>query len=98
MTAFVGYSQVESNAKGAKKDKITHYGIRGGLGESGVNFLVLLRSEDLQGSAPMDADRDPYLARLSKSLGNGATVYFEHATNDAKGEKAKSSIGMIVDF
>ena len=98
ITAFVGYSQVESNMKGAKKDKITHYGIRGGLGESGVNFLVQLRSEDLQGSKPMDADRDPYVVNMSKSLGDGATAYIEHGTGDAKGEKANTRIGMIVNF
>ena len=98
ITAFLGYSQVESNKKGAKKDKITHYGIRGGLGESGVNFLVQLRSEDLQGSAPMDADRDPYVVNMSKSLGDGASAYIEHGTGDAKGDKANTRIGMIVNF
>ena len=98
ITAFVGYSQVESKMKGAKKDKITHYGIRGGLGDSGVNFLVQLRSEDLQGSKPMDADRDPYVVNMSKSLGDGATAYIEHGTGDAKGEKANTRIGMIVNF
>ena len=98
ITAFLGYSQVESNKKGAKKDKITHYGIRGGLGDSGVNFLVQLRSEDLQGSAPMDADRDPYVVNMSKSLGDGATAYIEHGTSDAKDAKAKTRIGMIVNF
>ena len=98
ITAFVGYSQVESNMKGAKKDKITHYGIRGGLGDSGVNFLVQLRSEDLQGSAPMDADRDPYVVNMSKSLGDGASAYIEHGTSDAKDVKAKTRIGMIVNF
>ena len=98
ITAFLGYSQVESKMKGAKKDKITHYGIRGGLGDSGVNFLVQLRSEDLQGSKPMDADRDPYVVNMSKSLGDGATAYIEHGTGDAKGEKANTRIGMIVNF
>ena len=98
ITAFLGYSQVESKMKGAKKDKITHYGIRGGLGESGVNFLVQARSEDLQGSASMDADRNPYVVNMSKSLGDGATAYIEHGTGDAKGEKANTRIGMIVNF
>ena len=98
ITAFVGYSQVESNMKGAKKDKITHYGIRGGLGDSGVNFLVQARSEDLQGSAPMDADRNPYVVNMSKSLGDGATAYIEHGTSDAKDAKANTRIGMIVNF
>ena len=98
ITAFVGYTQVESNMKDAKKDKITHYGIRGGLGDSGVNFLVQLRSENLQGSKPADADRDPYVVNLSKSLGDGASAYIEHGTQDAKGEKAKTRIGMIVNF
>ena len=98
ITAFLGYSQVESNMKGAKKDKITHYGIRGGLGDSGVNFLVQLRSEDLQGSAPMDADRDPYVVNMSKSLGDGASAYIEHGTTDATDAKAKTRIGMIVNF
>ncbi len=98
VTAFLGYSQIESNMTGAKKDKITHYGIRGGLGESGVNFLVQARSEDLQGSAPKDADRNPYVVNFSKSLGDGATAYIEHGTQDAKDEKAKTRIGMIVNF
>ena len=98
ITAFLGYSQVESNMKGAKKDKITHYGIRGGLGDSGVNFLVQLRSEDLQGSAPMDADRDPYVVNMSKSLGDGASAYIEHGSSDAKDAKANTRIGMIVNF
>ena len=98
ITAFVGYTQVESNMKDAVKDKITHYGIRGGLGDSGVNFLVQLRSEDLKGSKPMDADRDPYVVNLSKSLGDGASAYIEHGTGDAKGEKAATRIGMIVNF
>ena len=98
ITAFLGYSQVESKMKGAKKDKITHYGIRGGLGDSGVNFLVQARSEDLQGSKPTDADRTPYVVNMSKSLGDGATAYIEHGTGDAKGEKANTRIGMIVNF
>ena len=98
VTGFVGYSQVESNESGSMKDKITHYGVRGSLGESGVGFLVQLRSEDLQGSAPMDADRDPYLFRMSKSLGDGASVYLEHANNDVKGGKAMTGVGLVVDF
>ena len=98
VTGFVGYSQVESNESGSMKDKITHYGVRGSLGESGVGFLVQLRSEDLKGSAPMDADRDPYLFRMSKSLGDGASVYLEHANNDVKGKKAMTGVGLVVDF
>ena len=98
VTAFVGYSQIESNKAGSMKDKITHYGLRGSLGESGVGFLVQLRNEELKGSKPTDSDRDPYVVNLSKSLGDGASAYIEHGTQDAKGEKAKTRIGMIVNF
>ena len=97
VTAFLGHSQVEGNASG-KKDKVTHYGLRGPIGESGLSFLVQARSEDLQHSAPMDADRTPYLVSLSKSLGGGASVYFEHGTQDAKDEKAQTYLGLFVGF
>ena len=98
VTAFVGYSQIESNKAGSMKDKITHYGLRGSLGDSGVGFLVQLRNEELKGSKPTDSDRDPYVVNVSKSLGDGASAYIEHGTQDAKGEKAKTRIGMIVNF
>ena len=98
VTAYVGYSQEESNKAGAKKDKITHYGLRGSIGDSGIGFLVQAKSQDLEGSKPKDAERTPYLVQLTKGLGEGATAFMEHATDDAKGEEAKTWVGLKVDF
>ena len=114
MTPYLGYSVKKTN-KGmmlqdknkdkmltedeflevkATKTKTTHYGISGGLGDTGVNFLVAARSVDKGGTKT-----SPWLFNVSKNLGGGATVIFEHANydNDEPGNK-ETAIGLHVSF
>ena len=76
----------------ATETKTTHYGVSGGLGDTGMGFLVAARSEQTDGSKKTS----PWLVNVWKDLGGGATVIFGHA-NDDKGTK-KSRVGLHVSF
>ena len=76
----------------ATETKTTHYGVSGGLGDTGMGFLVAARSEQTDGSKKTS----PWLVNVWKDLGGGATVIFGHANND-KGTK-KSRVGLHVSF
>ena len=92
VTGHLGYSQLEKNGANAKT-KVTHYGVSGGLGETGMSFLIQARSID----AANGKDTDPWLVALTKGLGGGATVMVEHA-NDDDGSSGKTRFGLKVDF
>ena len=92
ITAYLGYSQNEENGSGMK-DKTTHYGISGGLGETGISFHAMARNKD--NSSGMDSN--PWLVGLTKGLGGGATVMVEHGNAD-DGKSGKTRFGLKVDF
>ena len=94
MTPYLGHSTKKMNGAMGKKTKTTHYGVSGGLGDTGVNFLVAARSVDEGGTKT-----SPWLFNVSKNLGGGATVIFEHANYDsaAPGDK-ETAIGLHVSF
>ena len=105
MAPYVGYSIKKANmgmmlkdnalaAVPAKTTKTTHFGVSGGLGDTGVNFLVAARSVQPDGSAKTS----PWLFNVSKNLGGGATVIFEHANADDAKKTKKSRIGLHVTF
>ena len=92
ITAYLGYSQNEENGSGMK-DKTTHYGISGGLGETGISFHAMARNKD--NASGMDSN--PWLVGLTKGLGGGATVMVEHGNAD-DGKSGKTRFGLKVDF
>ena len=92
ITAYLGYSQNEENGSGMK-DKTTHYGISGGLGETGISFHAMARNKD--NASGMDSN--PWLVGLTKGLGGGATVMVEHGNTD-DGASGKTRFGLKVDF
>ncbi len=78
----------------ATETKTTHYGVSGGLGDTGISFLVAARSEKPAGGEKSS----PWLFNVSKNLGGGATVIFEHANDDDAKKTKKSRIGLHVSF
>ena len=97
VTPYLGHSTKKNNQaiKGVTKTKTTHYGVSGGLGDTGINFLVAARNV----KPDAGAKTSPWLFSLSKDLGGGATVIFEHANydNNEPGNK-ETAIGLHVNF
>ncbi len=92
ITGYVGYSQSEENGS-EMKDKTTHYGVSGGLGDTGISFHAMARSKDnADGSTA-----SPWLVGLTKGLGGGATIMMEHGNAD-DGKSGKTRFGLKVDF
>ena len=89
VTAHLGYSQLKENGASAKT-KVTHYGFSGSLGDTGMGFLVQARNVD----GADGTDSDPWMLGLTKSLGGGATAYFEHGSEDDQG----TTVGLQVNF
>ena len=77
----------------ATETKTTHYGIGGGLGDTGMSYLVMGRTV----KAATGAKTNPWLVNVSKSLGGGATVIFEHGNAD-DGVSGTSRVGLHVTF
>ena len=96
MTPYLGHSTRKNNQAimGVTKTKTTHYGVSGGLGDTGINFLVAARSV----KPDAGAKTSPWLFNLSKNLGGGATVLLEHLnTDNAQGTK-RTRVGLHVSF
>ena len=92
ITAHLGHSQKKTNGASGKS-KTTHFGISGGLGDTGMSFLAAMRSK----KAANGDNSSPWLINVSRSLGGGASVHFEHANDDA-GASGKTRIGLHVGF
>ncbi len=76
----------------ASETKVTHAGVRGSLGDAGMNYLLAYRAVDDAGDKT-----SPYVINLNKSLGDGATAFVEHA-NDDDGKSGRTWVGLKVDF
>ena len=72
--------------------KVTHAGVRGSVGDGGINYYLAYRSVDAAGEKS-----NPFLINLNQSLGDGATAFIEHA-NDDDGESGRTWVGLKVDF
>ncbi len=91
LTLHLGQSESTANDTN-EKTRVTHYGVAGSLGDTGLNYLVQARKVKA-GSA----SSDPWLLSINRSLGDGATAFVEHA--DADGSvSGKTWVGLRVDF
>ena len=97
VTPYVGYSERKMNNSAAKA-KTTHYGFSGSLGDTGMSYLVMGRNVKRANGIKVN----PWVINVSKGLGGGATVIFEHSSGNknAAGMKlsAKSRVGLHVSF
>ena len=91
LTLHLGQSESTANDTN-KKTRVTHYGVAGSLGDTGLNYLVQARKVKA-GSA----SSDPWLLSINRSLGDGATAFVEHANADGS-VSGKTWIGLKVDF
>ena len=91
LTLHLGQSESTANDTN-KKTRVTHYGVAGSLGDTGLNYLVQARKVKA-GSA----SSDPWLLSINKSLGDGATAIVEHANADGS-VSGKTWVGLKVDF
>ena len=96
LTPFLGHSTKKNNQaiKGVTKTKTTQFGVRGGLGDTGINFLVLAKNV----KPDVGAKTSPWMFELSKSLGGGATVIFGHQNKDDAMKTKRTRIGLHVNF
>ena len=69
--------------------KTTFFGIAGGFGDSGIDYVFQWR--DIEDS------HKPWSLGLGKSLGGGASMNFEHANNDGDSANA-TRVTLRVDF
>ena len=85
----------------------------GGVGDTGVNYVFTMRNEKLSGDgfkgdgvSPQFQDgkrieysekSTPWTLGLSRSLGGGATVHFEHGEPDSD-DDSSTGIWLQVDF
>ena len=76
----------------ASDKKVTHAGVRGSVGDGGINYLLQYRSVDDAGKKS-----SPFLIHLSQSLGDGASAHIEHANSD-DGVSGVTWVGLKVDF
>ena len=102
-------------------DKTFFAGVRGSVGDTGVSYLLQVRSKKSKGDEAYDAatgvadttpvgtaeadlrdldvaDSTPWMFGLSRSLGGGASVHFEHSDPDKQDKKSTSYLALKVDF
>ena len=64
--------------------------VNGSLGDSGVSYAVQVANSDAEGD-------DQNLVQLNNSLGDGASLIFEHLDPGGDGE-SKSTVALVVNF
>ena len=92
-------------------DKETYAGIRGSVGDTGVSYVFQAISKKSKGkvdtyengsqNSEEDVDTNkhtPWMISLSRSLGGGATVVFEHSNPDSDSAKSQSALALMVGF
>jgi len=92
VTGHLGYSEIKKNGAD-DKDKVTHYGVAGGVGDTGVSYLIQARNKKLADGTK----KSPWLLAVTRSLGGGATVMVEHGNNDDD-KSGNTRVGVKVDF
>ena len=97
----------------SQTDTTTFAGVRGSVGDTGVSYVFQARSKKSKGSnevqgenadgeddgtSPVAANKhSPWFLGLSRSLGGGASVHFEHSDPD-DGDRSTSYLALKVDF
>ena len=92
------------------KKKTTFAGVHGGVGDTGVNYVFTMRNEkesdtryyfDSQNVMPatsyISEKSNPWTLGLSRSLGGGATLNFEHGEPDSD-DDSSTAVWLQVDF
>ncbi len=92
LTTWVGHKTKKTNGA-AKKAKTTHFGVRGSLGDTGMSFVAIARNK----KDAMGVKTSPWSIGMSRSLGGGAILRFEHA-NDDNDKSGKTGVGLQVNF
>ena len=92
VTGYLGHSTIKENGSG-DKDKVTHYGLSGGLGDSGFSFHAMGRK--VEDAAGMESS--PWLIGITRGLGGGASAMIEHGNSD-DGNSGTTRVGLKVDF
>ena len=107
MTVFLGYSRSDSdctiNTCTTRNTKTTYAGVHGGVGDTGVNYVFTMRNEKISiaynNSNISSSELTPWTFGLSKSLGGGASVKFEHHDPDSGIVSASNTaVWLQVDF
>ncbi len=93
VTPYLGYSQKKMNGM-MKKDKTTFVGVRGSVGDTGFGYVFQYRDkENADGTKP-----EPWILGLSKTMGGGASLHFEHSDPGVKNKKSTTGVWLKVDF
>ncbi len=92
LVTWVGHKTMKTNGA-AKKAKTTHFGVRGALGDTGMSFVAIARNK----KDAMGVKTSPWSIGMSRSLGGGAILRFEHA-NDDNDKSGKTGVGLQVNF
>ena len=96
----------------SQTDSTTFAGVRGSVGDTGVSYVFQARSKKTKGQNDLIADQNtddstskllpnkhsPWLLAVSRTLGGGASVHFEHSDPDKDGEKSTSYLALKIDF
>ena len=95
------------------KTKTTYAGVHGGVGDNGVNYVFTMRNvkftlyqyedDDEFSNTPADfvaksEKGTPWTLGLSRSLGGGATLNFEHGDPGEGGKASSTAVWLQVDF
>ena len=87
------------------KTKTTFAGVHGEVEDTGVNYVFTMRNEIFSGSGFVMGDPSsstekstPWTLGLSRNLGGGATLNFEHGEPDSENIDPSSGIWLQVDF
>ena len=72
------------------EEKVTYFGIAGGLGETGIGYVVQWRDEEA-------TNTNPWLVSLTKGLGDSTALVIEHANNDGS-DANTTQVGLVVNF
>ena len=94
ITAHLGTSQIKMNNM-EKKTKVTHFGVNGGLGDTGMSFYAAGRN--IKPADSMEMKSTPWVIGLNRSLGDGAKVWLEHENLD-NGKSGTTTVGLNVNF
>ena len=119
MTLHLGFGQRSKDIGGAatdavadRKDKTTYFGARGGLGDTGVSYVMQVRNKKASGklgdgTAINDTNvgmgdqvskHTPWMFGLYRGLGGGATIAIEHSNPDMDKVKSTTALALIVNF
>ena len=86
------------------KTKTTFAGVHGEAGDTGVNYVFTMNNKKLSGDGFVDGNSssrsekwNPWTLGLSRNLGGGATLNFEHGEPDSD-DDSSTGIWLQVDF